>query len=361
MRKEMESKGKAARRSGRSSAASVAAAKRSRVARARRRKPSSTNRKRNAYALLAGEGKSPRHPKSEGSTVITEPSGPPRPKREPKRVKPPRRLKKDRPRKNGDATATEVDRGGDARVKRAGRKLVKNKVLRLALLSTAFIASLALLLWTYTGTGVLNVAHVEVRGNEMLNSSYVKELSGITADTHLMKMDVGAVERALCTEPYIAGVEVSRRFPNTVVLDIEEREPIGIVYQNEKYSLVDREGMVLECRDEKPDGLAEIEITDIPLLFPGREIEGDDFEAVCELIGSMPVTLRDMTRAVGLLASDGLYLESEGTRVVFGGTSDLKRKSGIALLALTGLVQNYRSVEYIDVSLPDHPVIKPVK
>jgi cell division protein FtsQ len=172
-------------------------------------------------------------------------------------------------------------------------------------------------------------------------------------------MDVKAVEEALLSEPYIAGVDISRQYPNTVVLEITERRPSGAILQNGKYGLVDQEGMILESVEAIPPGLVEIKDLQLPLLLPGTEISGIDFASVTSMLGSLPPALREKTAAVGLRAEEGLYLEAGGTLVIYGEANDLSRKNTIALMALSTLVERYGTIEYIDVSFPDHPVIKP--
>ncbi|MBN2027387.1 MAG: FtsQ-type POTRA domain-containing protein [Actinobacteria bacterium] len=230
---------------------------------------------------------------------------------------------------------------------------------RILMLGTLLVLALAALLWVYTFTGVLNVTEVEVRGNEVLSEGYLRTLSGITRNTHLLKMNVKAVESALLSEAYVAGVDVSRHFPNKVVLEITERKPTGFIVQNGKYNLVDQEGMILESVDAVAPGLVEIKDMEMQLLLPGEEIGGADFATVTSLLGSMPSALREITTAVGMREGEGLYLEGKGTTVIYGEASELSRKNTIALLALTGLVDRYGAVEYIDISFPDHPVIKP--
>ena len=230
---------------------------------------------------------------------------------------------------------------------------------RTVALGVLLVISLAAMLWVYTATDVLNVKQVELRGNEKLQAAYLRSLSGITGDTHLLKMDVKAVESALLSEPYVATADVSRHYPNTVVIEIVERRPSGFIFQNGKYALVDQEGMVLESADAAPVGLVEIKDLVLPLLLPGTEISGIEFAAVTSLIGSLPQALREKTVAVGLKGDDGLYITAGGTTVIYGEAVDLSRKSAIALMALSVLLPRHGAVEYIDVSFPEHPVIKP--
>jgi len=254
---------------------------------------------------------------------------------------------------------TEAAAMGAEKAPHAKKKRGANRSVRILALGTLLVASLAALLWVYTATGVLNVNSVEVRGNEVLGEDYLRSLSGITGDTHLLKMDVKAVESALLSEPYVASVDVSRRYPNTVVLEIIERKPTGYILQNGNYHLVDQEGTILESVEARPSHLVEIKDLDLQLLLPGMELSGRDFATVTSLLGSLPEALKEITTAVGLDSSSGLYLEGQGTLVIYGEASDLALKNTIALMALTGLVDRYEAVEYIDISFPEHPVIKP--
>ncbi|NPV60268.1 MAG: FtsQ-type POTRA domain-containing protein [Actinobacteria bacterium] len=200
---------------------------------------------------------------------------------------------------------------------------------------------------------------VVVRGNERLDASFLRALSGITPETHLLKMDVKAVERALLTEPYVESVEVSRHFPATVSLDVKERKPVGYVCQSGRFALVAVDGMVLESVEQAPPALAEIRVAGMPLLVPGTRLESEGFLQVASLLSSMDESLATLVSAAG--SSGGmLFLEARGIKVLYGDLSELERKNSITCLALAELVDRYGAVEYIDVSFPDRPAIKPV-
>ena len=266
-----------------------------------------------------------------------------------------------REKKTGDGRNT--SRQPDGGEPTAGEKVKEQRGLtrnaRIAILGSLLVISLGALLWVYTGTGVLNVKTVEVKGNERLDSAYLCALSGITQQSHLLKMDVGAVESALLSEPYVAAVDISRVFPNTVVLEITERQPAAFILQNGMYSLVDEEGVILESTADRPQGLVEIKDLDLPLLLPGSVIEDADFTMVNSLLASLPLPLQEMAAEAGYIDGEGLYIRSGDTSVIYGDASELTYKNTVALLSLTNLVGRYGDVEYIDVSFPDRPVIKP--
>ncbi len=50
-----------------------------------------------------------------------------------------------------------------------------------------------------------------------------------------------------------------------------------------------------------------------------------------------------------------------GTMVVFGDCTELRRKGEIALETLREVAPRYGGLEYIDLTYPDHPAVKPGK
>ncbi|MDY6793675.1 MAG: FtsQ-type POTRA domain-containing protein [Actinomycetota bacterium] len=267
-------------------------------------------------------------------------------------------LKRVREGKGESAMAGGRSRAGESEARPCKRSRFEWRLLTTALFG-AMVLCLAVMLWVYTFTGVLSVKQVEIRGNQRLDAAYLRSISGITSDTHLLKMNVGAVEEAIRSEPYVEKVMVSRSFPNTVILEIVERQPQAAIYQNGKYHLVDGRGYVLESLDQAAQGTVEIKDLDVPLLFPGVEIGGERYDVIMALIESLPEELEGMAEAVGYGNDTGLYMVSGGITVIYGDTLNLPRKNLIALLSLKGLVDKYGGMEYIDVSFPENPVFKP--
>lgn len=230
---------------------------------------------------------------------------------------------------------------------------------RRTLLAVLLLVSLAAMVWVYLFTDVLNVRLVEVRGNRNLSADYLRSISGITSRTHILKMDVEAVEKAILAEPYVLRVEVHRRFPHTVILEITERTPVGCLLQNGRFHLVDREGLVVESTDSRREGIPEIIGLRLPLLYPGVRLEDPRFADVERLLEEMPGELRERAEEVGYTEGEEYYLVAKGTRIIFGECDDLARKMEIAMAALQDIAPRYGQLLYIDVTYPDHPAIRP--
>jgi cell division protein FtsQ len=111
------------------------------------------------------------------------------------------------------------------------------------------------------GRAGFEVKRVEVTGIDRMERLTVY---AIALDQHSMAMplvDLDKVRDQLLNYGWIKDARVSRRLPDTLVVDIVERKPAAIWQHNQKLSLIDKEGVILE--PIKPDQPA----PELPLLI----------------------------------------------------------------------------------------------
>jgi cell division protein FtsQ len=111
------------------------------------------------------------------------------------------------------------------------------------------------------GRAGFEVKRVEVTGIDRMERLTVY---AIALDQHSMAMplvDLDKVREQLLNYGWIKDARVSRRLPDTLVVDIVERKPAAIWQHNQKLSLIDKEGVILE--PVKPDQPA----PELPLLI----------------------------------------------------------------------------------------------
>ncbi|PTL77776.1 cell division protein FtsQ/DivIB [Vitiosangium sp. GDMCC 1.1324] len=67
------------------------------------------------------------------------------------------------------------------------------------------------------------------------------KLSGLTVGQNLWALDVGALERAMSTHPWVRSVEVRRHFPASVSVEVVEHVPAALAVLSDLY-LLDEDG-----------------------------------------------------------------------------------------------------------------------
>lgn len=135
----------------------------------------------------------------------------------------------------------------------AGRRIV-----RWALMSVTLIAAVAaivgfrlpqlagLALGEGIGQAGFTLRHVEVRGNSRVS---LRDIYNVAFDQDSMAMpliDLARTRERLMGFGWIREARVSRRLPDTLVIEVVERQPAAIWQNAGRLSLIDADGVVLE-------------------------------------------------------------------------------------------------------------------
>ena len=105
------------------------------------------------------------------------------------------------------------------------------------------------------GKAGFEVKRVEVSGVNRIDELKVYEITLAQKDRSMMLVDIDAVRDDLLADGWIKDARISRRLPDTLVVDIIEREPVAVWQNQGQLSLIDKTGYPLEkiTREEIPD------------------------------------------------------------------------------------------------------------
>ncbi len=113
------------------------------------------------------------------------------------------------------------------------------KVFILILLLVAiFITSLFL--------PIFNVARIQVKGNEKIDSEDIVTASGVEIGENIFRVSGLKTKNDIKNISYIENVVVKRSFPNRIIISVSERKAIGYISFMGSYILIDKRGTVLE-------------------------------------------------------------------------------------------------------------------
>ena len=106
----------------------------------------------------------------------------------------------------------------------------------------------------------LSVKRVEISGIKHMDRLPVYAVALDQQTTAMPLLDLEAIRQKLLKFNWVADARVSRRLPDTLLVDIVERQPVAIWQYHQKLNLIDRDGRVLA-----PVDLAAM--PDLPLLI----------------------------------------------------------------------------------------------
>ena len=109
------------------------------------------------------------------------------------------------------------------------------------------------------GDAGFRVKSVDVQGLKQMDPRPVYEIALDQRTTAMPLVDVSGIRERLLQFGWVKDARVSRRFPDTLVIDIVERTPAALWQNDEGLSLIDAEGVVL-------DRVPVSRMPDLPLL-----------------------------------------------------------------------------------------------
>jgi cell division protein FtsQ len=208
--------------------------------------------------------------------------------------------------------------------------------------------------WVLWASPVLAVRTVQVDGAATLPAEQVREAAGIVDGTPLLRVDVDAARARVARLPQVASVEVTRGWPDSVVITVVERKPVAVVEEQGRRTLVDAEGVLFDTiSGDPPAGVVRL---DVPRPGPGDAATAAALAAIGELSP-------DLRRVIGSVTAtdegDVTLTMADGTTVVWGPADDSRAKA-TALEALLGQIASgaIEPAGTIDVSTPDDVVLR---
>jgi cell division protein FtsQ len=216
------------------------------------------------------------------------------------------------------------------------------------------VLSLLTVGWLLWFGPVLAVRTVQVDGLDTLPAEEVRRSAGIESGTPLLRVDVEAAEARVAALPQVASVEVTRGWPSTVVVTVQERRPVAVVGEPGRRSLVDAEGMLFDAvSGEPPAGVVPLDVEE-----PGP---GDPATmAGLAAIAALPAEAREEVALATVLAPEEIVLTLTDDTVVHWGSADESAEKAAVLAALIGQLDagTLEPATEIDVSAPDAVVLR---
>ncbi len=193
---------------------------------------------------------------------------------------------------------------------RERRIAVKRERGRRRLIIVGSIAGVVVLVVTalaVLSSSLFAVDRVDVQGATYSQARYGEAFQAVIDDLMgepVLLVDTEAAELALEQIPWIERAFVTTDFPDRVLIDVRERQPLAaIVGSDGRYRVIDREGRVLDVLTGRPRDYMLI-TGPAPDSEPG-ELTGTPFALAAQLVGALPSEIRALTESVSVDATTG--------------------------------------------------------
>jgi cell division protein FtsQ len=221
---------------------------------------------------------------------------------------------------------------------------------RVAFFALALAGLAGFAAWALFGSQLLAVRSVVVSGTHLVPASEVLAIAGVEPGTPLIRLNTGQVAARVDTIRQVRSAQVTRSWPDRVVIVVQERTPaLAVPAPGGGFDLVDGTGVIVLWAAARPGDLPLY-----PATAPVTLLRGDpDLGAAAAVLGELPARIRRSVESVTAPSPDQVTLQlAGGITVVWGGTGQVAAKSE----ELSVLMRTHS--QYYDVSAPGTLVIK---
>ena len=232
---------------------------------------------------------------------------------------------------------------------RSRRRFARRQWLRRWLVWRYVIASVLLVavtiggIWLVFVSSVLTVKHVDVTGESRLTREQVLTAAQVPIGAHLAQLDLSAIRTRVAGLAAVKRVDVSRDWPDGVLIRITERHEVAVVEIGGRFQAMDADGVLVRRYLHPPATL--------PRVVAQATISSSALAEAARVIASLPSGLAARVDHVGVRGIDQVTLTMHsGATVIWGSDaqSSLKAEVLVELLA--------RPAHIYDVSVPGQPV-----
>jgi len=234
-----------------------------------------------------------------------------------------------------------VERG---EVRRFTKRSRRRRMIWLGALGTLVLLVVAVAVTAFSPLMALRT--IDVTGTSRIDAAAVKKALDGQLGRPLPLVDQSSIRTDLAAFPLIRSYSVESHPPNTIVVRIVERQPIGVVSVGGKFAVVDAAKVTIQTSDQRPDGF--------PLIKASGSAEDADatsgFAAAASVLSALPPALLAQVDTITAATRDDVSftLRGSGATVGWGSADD----SDLKAAALAALLKSVPGAGRYDVSSP---------
>jgi cell division septal protein FtsQ len=253
-----------------------------------------------------------------------------------------------------------MDKRVRARRRTVGRQRGRRRAAA-ALIIVAVIACAALFLWL-RASDVFAVKRVTATSTDHVAIEEIYQATVGARGVSLLRFSTAGIKAELSSLPYVRAVEVHRRFPDTLEVELLEYAPAARVRApSGEVWLVAEDGRVLE-----KTGAA-----DLPLVVAAGALSFAPGEYVPTVVadalplarlmvswGAPPATLPAMDHIAVSTGGELTVVFEGGTELRLGSPQELDQKLTVSESIIEQYLRDGRQLLYVDASVPDRVAVK---
>lgn len=190
-------------------------------------------------------------------------------------------------------------------------------------------------------TVFFNIRSFRVQGNTSYSTEQIIAATGLKEGDNLFRLNKFKIADSMLEKlPYLGSVEIYRKLPTTLCIDVQETKARLVAYSGGKYVLMDEHLKVLEIKEELPEGLTYL--VGLTLIEPtvGKTAAAEKenhtvlldtlIDALYERFDPEKISAIDLTEVYSLR----VYYDQHRVKILLGNSDQLNDKLQMAQNAI---------------------------
>jgi|LSQX01.3.fsa_nt_gb cell division protein FtsQ len=226
--------------------------------------------------------------------------------------------------------------------------------------SVFLLIIICLSLFYFLQSSFWSIQTIIVEGNHFLEETEVLELASMPLGLNIFKADVNQGEKNIILHPLVKNTKITREFPRTIRITVQERVPLVLVPYQDGFWQVDENRVILRYTSTIT-GISLPLVTGIELgeASPGEAISSPELARVLQLARELPLELKGSIGEINVLDSGMICLfTTQGIEVYLGDGERLEEKVQLLTQVMAQENLELERIKYIDLSFHGPAVIK---
>ena len=195
---------------------------------------------------------------------------------------------------------------------------------------------------------MFNIKEIQVTNNNIVTSENIISLSELKVDENMFRFSSSSVKNKIKENAYIEEVKIHRKIPNTIQIEVIERQPKYSVDFMGKYAYINTQGYILEISDTNMElpviqGIS----TNEEEIVPNNRLNNDDLTSLENIIKIMDIAKENNldTKVTSIDISTknqySIYIQEEKKRIHLGDNTNLGNK----MLYAVSIMEKEKGIE----------------
>jgi len=227
-----------------------------------------------------------------------------------------------------------------------------------------FIVLLVLLVMLIAGFLFLNspyftVGQISVEGNKYIAVEEIHRIAGIPEPVNIFRLNTADIKDNLKNDLRVTDVDVTRKFPSTIVISVKERQPLVYVASGYGFFEVDKQGVILAA-------LKNLKQINVPMVtglrlesgYVGDTVSNPEIKPVLEYLSNLDPTTLNQISEVNIKYPESIIAYTvSSAQIRIGKNERISDKARLTNEILREINGKNAALEYIDLNFSS-PFIK---